>query len=126
MLIQEMGRQECEDLLGRVGFGCLACTRDNQPYIVPVYFASIPGLLYGFATMGQKIEWMRLNAQVCVEADEVRSHTDWSTVLIRGHYEEFPDTAQYAQQRQQAQALLEKTTSLWWQVGIAAGQTSTI
>ena len=82
-----------------------------------------PGLLYGFATMGQKIEWMRLNSQVCVEADEVRSHTDWLSVLIQGRYEEFPDTAQYAKQRQQAQALLEKTTSLWWQVGMAAGQT---
>jgi hypothetical protein len=118
-----MSRQECEDLLARLAFGRLACARDNQPYIAPMYFASEPGHLYGFATMGQKIAWMRLNPLVCVEADQVLSHTEWSSVIVRGRYEEFPDIPEYSNRRQQAQSMLEKARSLWWQTGVAAAQT---
>src|ERR1039458_10298930 len=123
MLVREMSRQECEDLLARTGFGRLACARDNQPYIAPMYFAAEPGLLYGFATMGQKIKWMRLNPLVCVEADEVRSHTEWSSVIVLGRYEELPDIPENSKRIHHAQQLLEKLRSLWWQTGVAAAQT---
>jgi nitroimidazol reductase NimA-like FMN-containing flavoprotein (pyridoxamine 5'-phosphate oxidase superfamily) len=123
MLINEMSRQECHDLLARVDVGRLACARENQPYIVPIYFAYESDCLYGFATMGQKIEWMRSNLLVCVEVDEVRSHIDWASVVVRGRYEEFPDTPSYSKQRQKAQSMLEKVMSLWWKTGFAAAQT---
>ena len=42
-------------------FGRLGCASDNQPYVVPTYFAYEPYQLYGFATVGRKIEWMRKN-----------------------------------------------------------------
>ncbi len=123
MLVREMSRSECEGLLARLGFGRIACARDNQPYIAPIYFASDHGHLYGFATMGQKIAWMRLNPQVSVEADEVLSHSKWASVVIQGRYEEYPDIPEYADRRQLAQSMLEKARSLWWQTGVAAAQT---
>jgi nitroimidazol reductase NimA-like FMN-containing flavoprotein (pyridoxamine 5'-phosphate oxidase superfamily) len=43
--------------------------------------------------------------------------------VVRGRYEEFPDTPEYSKQRQQAQAILEKIRALWWQTGFAAAQT---
>ena len=98
MLLREMSREECDDLLGRLGYGHLACAHDNQPYVVPIYFVSDRGHLYGFSTKGQKIEWMRLNPRVCVEADEVLSHSQWASVVVQGHYEEYPDTPEYAAQ----------------------------
>jgi hypothetical protein len=58
MLIREMNAQECRDLLARLSTGRLGCARNNQPYIVPVYFAYEPDRLHGFSTVGQKIEWM--------------------------------------------------------------------
>lgn len=122
MLVSEMGRQECEELLTRSGFGRLACVRDNQPYVVPIYFAAEPGRLYGFSTMGKKIEWMRSNPLVCIEADEVVSDIEWTSVVVRGRYEEFPDRPEYAEPRQKAQSRLEKVRSLWWQTGFAAAQ----
>jgi hypothetical protein len=73
MLVREMSRQDCHDLLTRRAFGRLACARDNQPYVVPVYFAPDRDHLYGFATMGRKIKWMRLNPLVGVEVDEIRA-----------------------------------------------------
>jgi nitroimidazol reductase NimA-like FMN-containing flavoprotein (pyridoxamine 5'-phosphate oxidase superfamily) len=123
MLVTEMSREECEGLLARQGYGRLGCARNDQPYIIPVYFAYEPGHLYGFATMGQKIEWMRSNPLVCVQAEEVLNDTEWSSVVVSGHYEEFPDTPEYAERRQKAQLLLEKFRSLWWQKGFAAAQT---
>jgi len=122
MLVGELHSGECYELLARLGFGRLACARDNQPYIVPIYFAYEAERLYGFGTLGQKIEWMRSNPLVAVEADEVKSHLEWTSVVVRGRYEEFPDTPEYADRRQQAQSVLEKR-SLWWQTGFASAQT---
>lgn len=121
MVISEINKQECRDLLARLGFGRLACARENQPYIVPIYFTYEADRLYGFATMGQKIEWMRSNPLVCVEVDEVLSRAEWTSVVVRGRYEEMPDTPKHQKMRQQAQASLEKR-STWWQTGIAAGR----
>jgi uncharacterized protein len=122
MLVGELHSGECCELLARLGFGRLACARDNQPYIVPIYFAYEADHLYGFSTLGQKIEWMRSNPLVAVEADEVKSHSEWTSVVVRGRYEEFPEAPEFAIARQQARSLLEKR-SLWWQTGFAAAET---
>jgi len=121
MLIHAMNAQECRDLLARLGTGRLGCARNNQPYVVPIYFAYEPDRLYGFSTVGQKIEWMRENPLVCVEVDEVRAHNQWTSVIVLGRYEELPDKPEYADLRQQAQSLLEKR-AMWWQTAYAASQ----
>ena len=122
MLISEMSRRECCDFLARLGFGRLACAHENHPYIVPIYFAYEFDRLYGFTTMGQKIEWMRSNPFVCVEADEIRGGVEWTSVVVRGRYEEICDTPEQAKMRQQMKGLLEKRP-IWWQTGFAAAQT---
>jgi nitroimidazol reductase NimA-like FMN-containing flavoprotein (pyridoxamine 5'-phosphate oxidase superfamily) len=121
MFIREMSAQECRDLLARLGTGRLGCARNNQPYVVPIYFAYEPERLYGFSTVGQKIEWMRDNPLVCVEADDVRAHNEWASVVVLGRYEELTDKPGYAEVRRQAQSVLERR-ALWWQTGYAASQ----
>jgi len=114
MLIQEMTLEECRVVLQEVGFGRLACVRDNQPYIVPVYFECAGPYLYGITTLGQKIEWMRSNPRVCVETDERSSHNKWMSVVVTGHYEELPDVAEFRSARAQAIEILERRT-MWWE-----------
>jgi uncharacterized protein len=121
MKISEMNRQECRDSLARMGFGRLGCAYRNQPYVVPIYFAYNTNHLYGFSAMGQKIKWMRSNPLVCLEADEVRHHDDWTTVVAQGRYEEILDTPKYASLRSAVQASLQKRT-MWWQTGFAAAK----
>jgi uncharacterized protein len=121
VLIHEMKAKECRELLARVGMGRLGCARNNQPYVVPIYFAYEPDHLYGFSTVGQKIEWMRDNPLVCVEADEVRTHNQWASVVVLGRYEELPEKPEYTELRRQAQSVLAKR-SMWWQTGFAASQ----
>ena len=116
MLVQEMTVRECIDLLERSRLGRIACARNDQPYVVPFYFAYRGTHLYSFATLGQKIEWMRANPLVCVEVDEIESSQRWKSIVIFGRYEELPDTPQFRQEREIAYQLLEKH-AMWWQPG---------
>ena len=121
MLVKDIPVKECQELLTHIGFGRLGCARNNRSYVVPIYFAYEPDHLYGFSTLGKKIEWMRLNPRVCVEVDEITSHTSWTSIILDGRYEELPDTPEYRSERDQAQKLLEKRF-MWWQTAYAAEQ----
>jgi nitroimidazol reductase NimA-like FMN-containing flavoprotein (pyridoxamine 5'-phosphate oxidase superfamily) len=114
MLIHEMTHKECLDALARFRFGRLGCACDNQPYVVPIYVAYHERHLYAFSTAGQKIEWMRANPRVCVEADEITSHYQWLSVVVLGHYEELPDTPEYKFERNLACEILQQR-AMWWQ-----------
>src|ERR1035437_7616287 len=91
MLIHEMTNRECFDALARLRFGRLGCARDNQPYVIPIYFTYHESHLYSFSTTGQKIEWMRENLRVFVEADEISDPGEWLSVVVFGRYEEMAD-----------------------------------
>jgi uncharacterized protein len=116
MLIQEMTRQASLDLLARTHLCRLACAQGSQPYVVPLHFVYDNNSLYGFATVGQKIDWMRANPLVCVEADEVVSLEEWVSVIIFGRYEELPDTPEYQPERAVACNVLQKK-AMWWEPG---------
>ena len=116
MLIQEMTRQESLDLLARTRLCRLGCTQGSQPYVVPFYFAYNNNSLYSASTVGQKIDWMRRNPLVCVEADEVVSPEEWMSVVVFGRYEELPHTPEYQPERVVAHNLLQKQ-GMWWEPG---------
>ena len=107
-----VSQQECEELLQRITVGRLACSLDNQPYVVPVGFSYEPGCVYIFSTLGKKIECMRQNPKVCLQADEIRNESDWLSVIVTGTYLELGEP-QYTEQRQHARKLLERHNN-WW------------
>ena len=119
MLIQELTRQASLDLLARMRLGRLACARSTQPYVVPVYFVYNNNYLYSFSTVGQKIEWMRVNPLVCVEVDEVVSPQQWTSVIVFGRYEELPDTPEWRNEREFAYKMLQQN-AMWWEPGYAS------
>ena len=113
-MIQEMTRQESLDLLARTHLCRLACTQGSQPYVVPCYFAYNKNSLYSFSTVGQKVDWMRANPLVCVEADEVVNPQEWASVIAFGRYEEL--TSEYESERVIAYNLLHEKAQ-WWEPG---------
>ena len=119
MLINKMKTDECRDFLAHHEIGRLACARDGQPYIVPIYFVYEPDHLYGFTTPGQKVEWMRANPLICVQVDEIVTLDDWKSVVVLGRYEEIPETREHSAERNKAQSLLLKRAS-WWMTAYAA------
>lgn len=119
MLIQEMTEPQCLDALERAHLGRLACARDNQPYVLPIYFAYTEKYIYSFAKLGRKIEWMRANPLVCVEVDEVSRSEEWMSLVIFGRYEELLDTPQWQRERELAHDLLAQR-AMWWQPAYVA------
>jgi uncharacterized protein len=120
MVIHELTASECREVLVRVSVGRLACCRGEQPYVVPVflYFDAEGDCLYGFAAVGQKIDWMRSNPRVCVEIDDVVDQTHWTTILVFGHYEEVGDSASDDVARRRALHLFQQRPN-WWLPGVA-------
>jgi uncharacterized protein len=114
MMIEPMSDRECRELLGRTNVARLACTFNNQPYVVPIHFDYYDGFLYGCSMPGQKIDWMRANPLVCVEIDDVTSREDWETAVVFGQYEELTDIAEYVHARKDAEILFQRRP-MWWE-----------
>ena len=116
MLIQELTKQDNLNLLAHLHLGRLGCAQGPQPYVVPFYFAYADNHLYSFATVGQKIEWMRANPLVCVETDRIVNQEEWVSIIIFGRYEELPDTLKWKVERERAYTLLQQKAN-WWEPG---------
>jgi len=114
VFIHEMTEFECREALERATVGRLACARDNQPYVVPIYFVFHRDHIYAFTSLGQKVEWMRTNPRVCLEVDERTSQDSWQRLVIFGEYEELPDLPQFEAARVKAYELLQKHV-MWWE-----------
>lgn len=95
MIIREMTKQECLQVLAGSRLARLACSHENQPYVVPVYLSyhEATGCLYGFTTRGQKVDWMRANPLVCVEVDDMTDQDNWVSVIALGRFEELELTS---------------------------------
>ena len=107
MLIHDLTKTECEAVLsGRAGR--VACARHNQPYIVPIYFDFDGEYLYSFATLGQKILWMRTNPRVCIEIDDIADQFHRTTVVVFGRYQELLRTPEHDDLQLRAQELFKK------------------
>lgn len=114
MLIHDMTLAECQQILAETALARLACEMDGQPYAVPVYLAYDENYLFGFSSMGYKIDCMRSNPLVCVEIDDIKSPNEWMSILVFGTYEELPDTPENEAARARAYELLEKR-AMWWE-----------
>ena len=92
MVIHEMTEGECRAMLARMACRS-AGVRPEQP-TVHCSLSRRPGrrVPHGFATLGQKIEWMRQNPLVCLEIDELMTDGQWASVVVFGQYEELPNT----------------------------------
>ncbi len=114
MVIHEMTDEECRACLSGRVVARLACALDNQPYVVPIHLNLAGDYFYGYATLGQKIEWMRRNRLVCLEIESVTTNTQWETIVVFGEFEELPAAAASEEARQVADGLFQ-ATAMWWE-----------
>ena len=117
MRVREMNRTECRNFLSKSRLVRLACEEDGQPYIVPTYLVLHGNFLFGFSSVGRKIQCMRANPRVCIEADEILRHNSWTSVVLQGTYEELPDTPEHTQARTEAYEVL-RTVATWWEPAV--------
>ena len=113
MIVEQMNREECLEFIAHKRLVRLGCAHDGQPYVMPIYVARDGDGLYAFTTIGQKIEWMRGNPLVCVEADEMDSLEKWCSVIAFGRYVELQKTPETEEERHHAHALLWEGPRAW-------------
>jgi nitroimidazol reductase NimA-like FMN-containing flavoprotein (pyridoxamine 5'-phosphate oxidase superfamily) len=118
MQIEELSVDDCLVFLAKKSFGRLGCAKESQPYVTPLHFVYQDRYIYSFGTVGQKIEWLRLNPRACVEVEDIASPQHWTTVIVMGRYEELPATGETKAVRQFAHDLLQQR-ELWWEPGYA-------
>ncbi len=121
MVIHELTRADCADILSRTSVGRLACCRMNQPYVVPVSIAYDPRqvCLFSFSTIGKKVEWMRTNPSVCVEVEDLEDRFNWTTIVIFGRYDEISNAPDQRELRDRALHLFSDRAQ-WWLPGAAS------
>jgi nitroimidazol reductase NimA-like FMN-containing flavoprotein (pyridoxamine 5'-phosphate oxidase superfamily) len=120
VLIHELNRAECFALLQRNNVGRLGYARFEQPQIVPIHFSfdADRNYVYGFSTVGEKVESMRRNPRVCLEVDEIVDKNHWSTVLVVGRYREIHRDPREAEALRRAEQLFRDRAE-WWLPGAA-------
>jgi nitroimidazol reductase NimA-like FMN-containing flavoprotein (pyridoxamine 5'-phosphate oxidase superfamily) len=78
---------ESRTLLEAVKFGHLGCSKDDQPYIVPMHYAFDGENIYFFTTEGMKTEWLDANPKVCLQVEHIDDDRHWRSVIIMGKAE---------------------------------------
>jgi uncharacterized protein len=122
MRIIPLSQQECSELLQCVSIGRLACSLNDQPYVVPVAFSYEPDCIYIFSTVGKKIEWMRKNPKVCLQADEIGNRSNWTSVIVTGTYLELNVPQYHTYQREHARERLAAQSSEWWRIPLSGAR----
>ncbi len=113
-----MTPEKCRELLEGTYIGHIACAQGNQPYITPFSYVYHDDFIYSFATVGKRMEWMRVNPRVCIEIEKIVDRREWQTVVAFGRYEELPNTPEFYDLRVIAHDLLS-TFPDWWEPGYA-------
>lgn len=116
MIVRTLSTLECTRMLAANRIAHLACAKDGQPYVVPIYYAYADTHLYAFSMPGKKIEWMRGNPLVSLQVHEPGKGREWKSVVVDGRFEELPDQIGYKRERDHAWSLLSEHYD-WWEPG---------
>ena len=87
----ELRPEACESVLARNSVGRLGCwsPADQQVYVVPLSYEYHDGSIFFGSINGEKVEYLRSHpGGVCFEDDEVDDALNWSSVIVRGNFEE--------------------------------------
>jgi len=82
--VEGMSPEEMDEVLLRVGFGHMGCSRDGHPYVVPMHYAYDSRYLYFITTEGTKTEFIAANSEVCFQVEEVVDASNWRSVMVTG------------------------------------------
>jgi len=103
--ILEMRRAEIDDVVKRVRYGHLACSRDDQPYITPIYYSYDGSEIFIYTTAGRKTEIIMDNPKVCLQVEEIFAEGGWRSVIITGNARQITDP----EERERVIALIRET-----------------
>src|SRR5258708_29413747 len=89
--VREMDNNEIVELLSRIGYGHLACSLRDQPYLVPIHYAYEGPKIYIYTTEGKKSEIIEKNPRICLQVEDVQDNKHWKSVIVTGEAERLTD-----------------------------------
>jgi len=82
--IKELSKDEIEHLLRNNLLGRLSLCFNNEPYVVPIFYAYHDGKIYlHMAKRGKKIKFISRNNRACFEVDEW-GEKGWASAICYG------------------------------------------
>lgn len=106
--IRALSSEENIGILQKSVFGHMACSTNDETYLVPITYAFSDGYIYSHSKLGKKIEMMRVNPNVCIQVEEVKSFFDWKSVIAWGKFEELKEDEAAVGMRLLVQKIAEK------------------
>ncbi|MEO5860301.1 MAG: pyridoxamine 5'-phosphate oxidase family protein [Pyrinomonadaceae bacterium] len=89
--IEEMRAGEAREVLEQLNYAHLAMAKDNIPYVVPVHYAFDGQDLFIYTTEGKKADIIKVNPEICLQAEEVEDKENWKSVMVSGTAEQITD-----------------------------------
>ena len=87
-MIGKLSNEQIEDVLRGNVLGRIGCNDGFKTYVVPINYVYDGKHIIAHSIEGMKIHMMRLNSNVCFEVDEMKSYTNWKSVIVWGQYQE--------------------------------------
>jgi len=91
-MIGKLNDAEIEDVISSQVVGRIGCHHDGFTYVVPISYAYDGENIYGITREGMKLDIMRKNPKVCFEVEDMKSMSNWRTVISWGIFEEIVNT----------------------------------
>lgn len=86
---------EVRELLKRVGYGHLACSRDDQPYVVPINYVFDGNEIFIYTTAGLKTDVIKSNPKICLQVEELLPEEGaWRSAVVMGEAYEIVERAE--------------------------------
>ena len=85
--IDEMGQEEIQNLLQKVGFGHLGYIHEGKPYVMPMHYYVEDSDIYLFTTVGMKTHDIDVNPEICLQVEEINDPLHWRSVIVTGQAE---------------------------------------
>jgi uncharacterized protein len=82
-----MSSAEIYKMLHKVGYGHLGCIHEGKPYVMPMHYYLDDLNIYLFSTVGMKTHDMNVNPEICLQIEEIRAPSHWSSVIVTGQAE---------------------------------------
>ncbi|HVE58440.1 MAG TPA: pyridoxamine 5'-phosphate oxidase family protein [Pyrinomonadaceae bacterium] len=93
--VEEMSNGQIKEVLKSIGFGHLGMARGIHPYVVPIHYAYDEPHIYIYTTEGKKTEIIKDNPEVCLQVEDVKSDTDWVSIIATGEAVIITDRAEH-------------------------------
>jgi uncharacterized protein len=90
-MIGKLTNEQIEEVLKNNAVGRIGCSEEGKTYVVPINYVFDGRYIIGHSVAGMKIRMMRKNPNVCFEVDEMKSFTNWKSVIVWGQYQELTD-----------------------------------